>query len=169
MLAGSVLRFSRVCLRARRTTARVRPSADEEGCGILPAIVNELADTSSTQSRRVSRQGPNLVSVVLSFRNEAETIPTMIGRLESMFASARVAYKLIYVNDASTDESLPILLREHERNPRVKILNLSRRFGVAGGVIAGMSAARGDVIVYMDADLQDPPELIPTLLARWRE
>jgi glycosyltransferase involved in cell wall biosynthesis len=115
------------------------------------------------------RSGRILVSVVLSFRNEAETIPAMIGRLDTMFATQQVAYELIYVNDASTDASLEILLRERARNPRVKVLNLSRRFGVAEGVLAGMTAAGGDVVVYMDADLQDPPELIPTLLARWRD
>jgi dolichol-phosphate mannosyltransferase len=108
------------------------------------------------------------VSVVLSFRNEAETIPAMIARLDAVFAAEQLAYEVIYVNDASTDASLAVLLKERETNPRVKILNLSRRFGVAEGVFAGMSVASGDIVVYMDADLQDPPELIPALLAQWR-
>jgi dolichol-phosphate mannosyltransferase len=85
-----------------------------------------------------------------------------------MFAEQPVDYELIFVNDASTDRSLDLLLGERERNPRVKVLNMSRRFGVAEGVLAGMEAARGDAVVYMDADLQDPPELIPELIARWR-
>ena len=72
------------------------------------------------------------------------------------------------MNDASTDRSLDLLIGERARNPRVKVLNMSRRFGVAEGVLAGMEAARGDAVVYMDADLQDPPELIPELIARWR-
>jgi glycosyltransferase involved in cell wall biosynthesis len=110
-----------------------------------------------------------LVSVVLSFRNEAENIVTLVSRLDAMFASQNVDYELIFVNDASTDASLAILLAERERNQRVKILNMSRRFGVAEGVLAGMSAASGDAVVYMDADLQDPPEVIPSLVARWRE
>jgi dolichol-phosphate mannosyltransferase len=109
-----------------------------------------------------------LVSVVLSFRNEAENIPTLVARLAAMFAEQPVDYELIFVNDASTDRSLDLLLGERQRNPRVKVLNLSRRFGVAEGVLAGMEAARGDAVVYMDADLQDPPELIPELIARWR-
>ena len=58
-----------------------------------------------------------------------------------------------------------MLLGERERNPRVKVLNMSRRFGVAEGVLAGMEAARGDAVVYMDADLQDPPEVIPELIS----
>ena len=109
-----------------------------------------------------------LVSVVLSFRNEAENIPALVARLAAMFAGEPVDYELIFVNDASTDRSLEILLSERERNPRVKVLNMSRRFGVAEGVLAGMEAARGDAVVYMDADLQDPPEVIPELISRWR-
>jgi polyisoprenyl-phosphate glycosyltransferase len=110
-----------------------------------------------------------LVSVVLSFRNEAENIATLVSRLDAMFAGQNVDYELLFVNDASTDASLAILLAERERNQRIKILNMSRRFGVAEGILAGMSAARGDAVVYMDADLQDPPEVIPSLVARWRE
>jgi dolichol-phosphate mannosyltransferase len=109
-----------------------------------------------------------LVSVVLSFRNEAENIPTLVARLAAMFAGQPVDYELIFVNDASTDRSLELLLGERARNPRVKVLNLSRRFGVAEGVLAGMEAAGGDAVVYMDADLQDPPEVIPELIARWQ-
>jgi dolichol-phosphate mannosyltransferase len=115
-----------------------------------------------------------LVSVVLSFRNEAGNIPTLVARLAAVFAAEGpegpegTDYELLFVNDLSTDDSLAILLRERERNPRVKILNMSRRFGVAEGVLAGMAAAAGQAVIYMDADLQDPPEVIPQLLARWR-
>lgn len=109
-----------------------------------------------------------LVSVVLSFRNEAGNIPTLISRLDAMFAGQDVPYELLFVNDASTDASLAILQSERERNPRVTILNMSRRFGVAEGVLAGMAAAKGDAVVYMDSDLQDPPEVIPSLIERWR-
>ena len=61
------------------------------------------------------------------------------------------------------------LLAERQRNPRVTIVNMSRRFGVAEGVLAGMATSRGDAVVYMDADLQDPPEVIPRLIDRWRQ
>jgi dolichol-phosphate mannosyltransferase len=113
-------------------------------------------------------QGPVLVSVVLSFRNEAENIPALVSRLDAMFVGEGVPYELLFVNDASTDDSLGILMKERDKNPRVKILNLSRRFGVAEGVLAGMAASDGDAVVYMDADLQDPPEVVPALIARWR-
>ncbi|MCU0669639.1 MAG: glycosyltransferase family 2 protein [Myxococcota bacterium] len=110
-----------------------------------------------------------LLSVVLSFRNEAEVIPELIERLDRALTGASIDYELIFVNDASTDASLALLEKHRASNPRVKILNMSRRFGVAPCVIAGMRHAKGDAVVYMDADLQDPPELIPTLWARWRE
>jgi glycosyltransferase involved in cell wall biosynthesis len=109
-----------------------------------------------------------LISVVLSFRNEADNIPTLVARLDRMFATQAVEYELLFVNDASTEGSLSLLVAERERNPRVKVVNLSRRFGVAEGVLAGMATSGGDAVVYMDADLQDPPEVIPALIDRWR-
>src|SRR5205085_10818278 len=87
----------------------------------------------------------------------------------AMFASGRVDYELLFVTDDSTDASLGILRAHRETNARVKILNMSRRFGVAEGVLAGMTASRGDAVIYMDSDLQDPPEMIPVMLDRWRK
>jgi len=110
-----------------------------------------------------------LVSVVFSFRNEQENIPPLIERLEATFAPLPVEYELIFVNDASTDASLHILTQEHGRNARVKVVTLSRRFGVAEGVRAGMAASAGDAVIYMDADLQDPPEVIPRLIEAWQK
>lgn len=107
------------------------------------------------------------ISVVLSFRNEAENLPEMIRRLEAVFASLDLSHELIFVNDASTDSSLSILLRARERNPAVKILNMSRRFGVTPCVLAGFEKAKGDAVIYMDCDLQDPPEVIPRLIEQW--
>lgn len=109
-----------------------------------------------------------LISVVLSFRNEAGNIPSLICRLDRALGGEGVEYELLFVNDSSTDQSLEVLVEERERNPRVKIVNLSRRFGVAEGVLAGMAVSSGDAVIYMDADLQDPPEIVPALLARWR-
>ncbi|MBI3262609.1 MAG: glycosyltransferase family 2 protein [Acidobacteria bacterium] len=112
--------------------------------------------------------GQPLVSVVLSFRNERDTIPALVARLAAMFTGQPVDYEILFVNDASTDGSVDVLMHERERNPRVKIINMARRCGVAECVLAGMAAASGDAVVYMDADLQDPPEIIPQLLERWR-
>lgn len=110
-----------------------------------------------------------LVSVVLSFRNEEANLPELIRRLETVLASEAVPYELLFVNDASTDNSLRILLEARSRNPRIKIVNMSRRFGVTPCVLAGFERAKGDAVIYMDSDLQDPPEVIPRLLEKWRE
>ena len=115
------------------------------------------------------RPGPAVVSIVLSFRNEAGNIPALVARLERTLARESIDYEIVFVNDASTDGSLDAILRERERNPRVKVLTMARRFGVAECVVAGLAAATGDAVVYMDADLQDPPEVIPALLERWRD
>lgn len=109
-----------------------------------------------------------LVSVVLSFRNEESVIPELINRLQRALRGADLAYELVFVNDASSDGSLALLEEQHRKDPAVKVVNMSRRFGVAPCVLAGMRYAQGDAVVYMDADLQDPPELIPELVARWR-
>lgn len=110
-----------------------------------------------------------LVSVVFSFRNEAENLPVLVGRVAQALAAEPVEYELVFVNDASTDASVQILTGLRASNPRIKIVNMSRRFGVAECARAGLSYARGDAVVYMDSDLQDPPEVIPQLLAAWRQ
>src|SRR6187549_120987 len=111
---------------------------------------------------------PPLISVVFSFRNERQNIPTLIARLDTVFSRTATDYELLFVNDASDDGSLDALVDERSRNPRVKVINMSRRFGVSECARAGMAAASGDATIIMDADLQDPPEVIPQLLEKWR-
>lgn len=111
------------------------------------------------------------VSVVLSFYNEQSVIPELLSRMRQMFADTREhisGYELIFVNDASTDGSEELLRREIEETGDIVMLNMSRNFGVSECVYAGFAQSRGDVVVYMDADLQDPPEVIPALLEQWR-
>jgi dolichol-phosphate mannosyltransferase len=108
------------------------------------------------------------VSVVFSFRNEEENIPALVERVTAVLAGEPEEYELVFVDDASTDRSHELLLAAREKNPRVKIVTLSRRFGPSEGVLAGLSMASGDAVVYMDSDLQDPPELISRLLEKWR-
>jgi len=85
-----------------------------------------------------------------------------------VFSRTATDYELLFVNDASDDGSLDALVDERSRNPRVKVINMSRRFGVSECARAGMSASSGDATIIMDADLQDPPEVIPQLLEKWR-
>jgi glycosyltransferase involved in cell wall biosynthesis len=110
-----------------------------------------------------------LLSVVFSFRNEEEVLPELVRRSEAVLPETGWDYELIFVNDASNDASLELLLAMRERNRRIKIISMSRTFGVAPCVMAGIRHARGDAVVYMDTDLQDPPELIPLLLQKLKE
>ncbi len=119
-------------------------------------------------TKSVAKTATALISVVFSFRNEAEVIPELVRRTVAILEPL-VRYELIFVNDASTDASLEILTMLRETNENIKILNMSRRFGVTPCVIAGMAEAKGDAVIYMDADLQDPPELIRELIRRWEE
>jgi dolichol-phosphate mannosyltransferase len=109
------------------------------------------------------------ISVVVSFRNEEDVLAELIARLQRALRGAGIAYELVFVNDASTDRSLSVLQQHAKDDAGIRIVNMSRRFGVAPCLLAGMRFATGEAVVYLDADLQDPPELIPTLVERWRE
>lgn len=108
------------------------------------------------------------ISVVFSFRNEEKTIPELVRRTVDILEGLG-QYEIIFVNDASTDGSLKALEHLRTENKNIKIINTSRRFGVTPCVIAGLSEATGDAVIYMDADLQDPPELLPELIKKWQD
>jgi dolichol-phosphate mannosyltransferase len=109
-----------------------------------------------------------IVSVVLSFRNEAPVLDELIARLTRALESSHVGHELIFVNDASSDGSLDILRQHAATDPRIKVITMSRTFGVSECALAGLRAATGDAAILMDTDLQDPPEVIPTLITHWR-
>ncbi len=110
-----------------------------------------------------------LISVVFSFRNEENVLPELTRRLGETFLSLPVEAEWIFVNDASTDGSLPLLMEKALQDSRIKIINMSRRFGVYECASAGIRHAKGDAVILLDADLQDPPEVIPQLIEKWRE
>ncbi|HAO92842.1 MAG: hypothetical protein A2X99_08970 [Deltaproteobacteria bacterium GWB2_55_19] len=110
-----------------------------------------------------------LISIVLSFRNEEANIPELVRRLQKALKATGCAYELIFVNDASTDGSQRLLMELRKNDAAIKIINMSRRFGSTPCVLAGMRLAKGDAVIYMDTDLQDPPELIPELVSKWKE
>lgn len=109
------------------------------------------------------------LSIVFSFRNEENNIKELVQRTSSAISSVEDCdYELIFVNDASTDGSFS-LLSELKLSYPIKIINMSRNFGVTPCVLAGFANACGDAVVYMDSDLQDPPELIPKMVEKFRE
>jgi glycosyltransferase involved in cell wall biosynthesis len=108
-----------------------------------------------------------LLSVVAPMYNEEGTAEELYSRLVTALEGLR--FELIVVDDCSTDSTPEILNRLADNDPRVRVLFLSRNFGHQAALSAGLEHARGDAVVMLDGDLQDPPELIPEMLARWRE
>ncbi|MBF0595399.1 MAG: glycosyltransferase family 2 protein [Candidatus Omnitrophica bacterium] len=116
---------------------------------------------------------PPFLSIVFSFRNEESVFPELIRRVRAVMDDARGSgliggHEMIFVNDASTDRSVAILQEQFLVADDIRIINMSRTFGVAPCVMAGLAAAQGDAVVYMDCDLQDPPEVIPEMLRAWQ-
>ena len=109
------------------------------------------------------------VSIIFSFRNEEKNIPELVTRTNKVFDKLNNwKYELVFVNDDSTDSSEKILI-ELQKNYPIKIINMSRNFGVGPCVLAGFDNCSGDCIIYMDADLQDPPELIVKLINKYED
>jgi len=122
-----------------------------------------MTNTSSTGDT------PDLISIVVPAYNEAEGITEFNRRLSGVRSKLPERSEVIYVNDGSRDDTLAILRGLRERDPTIAIVNLSRNFGKEIALTAGLDHSRGDAVIVIDADLQDPPELIPTLIERWRE
>jgi len=109
------------------------------------------------------------ISIIAPFYNEAESIDDFFQRVIPTVVSLDCEYEVICINDGSTDETLAGLRRWKEKNSQIKVINLSRNFGKESALTAGLDVAAGDVVIPIDSDLQDPPELIPEMLAKWRE
>lgn len=109
------------------------------------------------------------VSVVVPFLNEEENLPELYGRLTAVFTGRDETAEFLFVDDGSTDGSFQCLEKVRQGDPRLVILQLSRNFGHQAAITAGLDHATGDAVVIMDADLQDPPEVLPDLFAKWRE
>ncbi|MBN8926368.1 MAG: glycosyltransferase family 2 protein [Rhodospirillales bacterium] len=116
----------------------------------------------------LSDSGPTL-SIVVPAYNEAEVLPLLHARLCAVMERLGEPWELVLVNDGSTDGTLAAMAALHRADPRVGYVNLSRNFGKEIALTAGLDHARGEAVIVIDADLQDPPELIPDLVAGWRE
>lgn len=110
-----------------------------------------------------------LISIVVPMYFEEEVAEECYRRLTEVMTTNKFNYELVFVNDGSTDRTLDILVELASEDDKVKVINFSRNFGHQNAVTAGIDYAKGDAIVIIDADLQDPPELIPDLVNKWRE
>lgn len=113
---------------------------------------------------------PLTLSLVVPVFNEAEVIVLFVNRITTVFERMElVTFEFIFVNDGSSDETLQCLLDLQLKDAHIKIVDLSRNFGKEAALSAGLQVSTGQVIVPIDVDLQDPPELIPAMIAKWRE
>jgi dolichol-phosphate mannosyltransferase len=109
------------------------------------------------------------ISIVVPVYNEEEVLFELYHRISQVMGQLNDPWELILVDDGSVDRSAEIMREIYEQDPRVKGLSFSRNFGFQEAVTAGLAYASGDAVILADADLQDPPELIPSFIAKWRE
>lgn len=115
------------------------------------------------------RRADPVLSIIIPLRDEQEALPELYLRLDRVVGRIGLPTEILFVNDGSRDDSLTLLDRLREQDARVAVLNLSRNFGKEIATTAGLDHARGDAVVVIDADLQDPPELIEPMVAAWRD
>jgi len=126
------------------------------------------ASTIEFKPRRLDKSRP-LVSVVVPVYNEQECLPRLHDRLTAVLSALGGEYEILLIDDGSRDGSLEIIRGLAARDPHVGFRAFSRNFGHEAATTCGLLAAAGQTVVIIDADLQDPPEVIPQLLARWRQ
>jgi len=111
---------------------------------------------------------PQLLSLVIPIYNEEEVLGLLLARLDQLLAAMPCPVEVILVNDGSRDRSIVLLLEASRREARYKVISLARNFGHQIAATAGLDYASGDAVVLMDADLQDPPELILSMVEKYR-
>ncbi|APB98380.1 bactoprenol glucosyl transferase [Polynucleobacter asymbioticus] len=119
---------------------------------------------------RLIRNASLKVSLITPVMNEFEALPLFLENIKSIFNSHNeLNLEMIFINDGSTDDTLSKLLQLQEDDPRIRIINLSRNFGKEAALSAGLKVAKGQVVIPIDVDLQDPPELILEMIKLWRD
>ncbi len=109
------------------------------------------------------------VSLVVPCHNEAENLSALYERVVAVMEQSGKSWEMVCINDGSKDNTLEQLLALHQKDSRVVVIDLSRNFGKEAALTAGLDHTLGDCAIPLDADLQDPPEVIPELLAKWQE
>jgi glycosyltransferase involved in cell wall biosynthesis len=134
----------------------------------LPAQ-SESALERQLAAQRARRPADPLLSLVVPVFNEEESIDLFLASVEPFLDSAGLRFEIVFVNDGSRDDTLAHLLDRGARDRRIKVVNLSRNFGKEAALTAGIDHANGDILIPIDIDLQDPPDLIGPFIERWRE
>ena len=116
----------------------------------------------------VSRPVKPKLSIIVPVLNEQSSVGPFIVRTRAVLEDMPAHFEIVFIDDGSTDHTVATLLSKAEEDPRIAIVCLSRNFGKEAALSAGLDHASGDIIIPMDVDLQDPPELIPQLVEQWR-
>ena len=110
------------------------------------------------------------ISIIIPAYNEEESLPYLYERLEKVISSIEnYEFEILFVNDGSKDNTIKLIKEYREKDKRISYVDFSRNFGKELAMIAGLDYATGDGVIFMDADLQDPPELIPEMIKYWEE
>lgn len=125
--------------------------------------MKKILENGGEESRKMK------LSVIIPFYNEDVVLEEFYQRLSAVFEQNDLNGEFLFVNDGSEDSSLSLLNRLREKDGRISIIDLSRNFGKEIAMTAGLDHAKGDAVILIDADLQDPPELIPDLVNEWHK
>ena len=137
----------------------------------MPGAVDEVRSRSAAVSQSTDHAGlarPDL-SVVIPVYNEEDNIAVLYSRLTAVLEQTGLAYEMIFVDDGSRDKSLALLHALVAQYHHGTVVELARNFGHQVAITAGLDHARGNAVIVMDADLQDPPEMLPQFIAKWQE
>ena len=121
-----------------------------------------------TAQRRATESARPVYSIVAPAINEEDTLPHFYERVVAVMEQVGEPFEVVLINDGSSDGTFRVMQALHERDPRVRVVDFSRNFGHQIAISAGLDYARGDAVIIIDSDLQDPPEVIPQLIARWK-
>jgi polyisoprenyl-phosphate glycosyltransferase len=125
----------------------------------------ELKETEQSSEQKADQP---VYSIVAPVFNEEETLPHFYQRMVGVMEQLGESFELVLVNDGSRDGSYAVMQKLHEQDERVRVVDFSRNFGHQIAISAGLDHARGNAVVIIDSDLQDPPEVIPQLIAAWK-
>jgi glycosyltransferase involved in cell wall biosynthesis len=143
-------------------------------------VTSQPRPTSRSEPRFARDLGPELVkrglisptlSVVVPVKNEEESIGPFVERVSAILdlLGEKEGWEILFVDDGSTDSTLAVIVAANQRDQRVRALSLSRNFGKEAALSAGLDHARGRAVIPMDVDMQDPPEVLPEMVAKWRD
>ena len=165
--------FTESCLRGQREISTLKEWGPKESRN-KPRLKPVGRDHREARERlvmpmEVENSGHPVYSLILPIYDEELVLPELFIRFQRLLERLDAPAEVILVDDGSRDGSFALMAAMHRQDPRFKILHLSRNFGHQIAITAGMDFAQGEAIVVMDADLQDPPEVVPAMAERWRE